>query len=153
MVVASHVYVDLDVVNNDMTSDVSAPSLRFQETRNAPYIEGGRADYLCSFTRFSIQAGSSLLVFIPRIELGQTDVDKTVYAITLKITGCNRGIGKEFTQHIKYHKVDGTAPAPAQPIETQDITSTYYMYSYHSVIGMLNTNLLDAMNSLKMSSL
>ena len=38
MVVASHVYVDLDVVNNDMTSDVSAPALRFQETRNAPYM-------------------------------------------------------------------------------------------------------------------
>ena len=85
MVVASHVYVDLDVVNNDMTSDVSAPALRFQETRNAPYIEGDSADYLCPTTRFSIQTGGSLPVFIPRIELGQTDVDKTVYAITLKI--------------------------------------------------------------------
>ena len=38
MVVASHVYVGLDVVNNDMTSDASAPTLRFQETRNAPYM-------------------------------------------------------------------------------------------------------------------
>ena len=94
MVVASHVYVDLDVVNNDMTSDVSAPTLRFQETRNAPYIEGDSADYLCSITRFSIQTGSSHPVFIPRIELGQTDVDKTVYAITLKITGSNGGQSK-----------------------------------------------------------
>ena len=57
MVVASHVYVDLDVVNNDMTSDVSAPTLRFQETWNAPYIEGDNADYLCSITRFSNQTG------------------------------------------------------------------------------------------------
>ena len=28
MVVASHVYVDLDVVNNNMTSDVSAPNFK-----------------------------------------------------------------------------------------------------------------------------
>ena len=121
MVVASHVYVDLDIVNNDMTSDVSAPSLRFQETRSAPYIEGDSAYYLCSNTRFSIQTGTSLPVFIP---LRQTDVDKTVYAITLKITGSNGGQSNQFTQHIKYYKIDDTAPAPAQPIEKQDITST-----------------------------
>ena len=116
MVVASHVYVDLDVVNNDTISDVNAPALRFQETRNVPYIEGDSAEYICASTRFSIQTGSSLPVFIPRIELGQTDVDKTVYAIILKITGSNGGQSKEFTQHIKYYKIDDTAPAPAQPI-------------------------------------
>ena len=101
MVAASHVYVDLDVVNNDMTSDVSAPVLRFQETRNAPNIEGDSVDCLCSIIRFSIQTGSSLSVFIPGVELGQTDVDKTVYAITLKITaGANGGESHSFIQHI-----------------------------------------------------
>ena len=58
MVVAPHVYVDVDVVNNDMTSNVSASALRFQETMNAPYIGGDSADYLCSITCFSIQTGS-----------------------------------------------------------------------------------------------
>ena len=98
-VVASHVYVDLDVVNNDMTIDLSAPTLRFQETRYAPYIEGDSASYFCSITRFSIQTGSSLPVFIPRIEFGQTDVDKTVYAITLKTTTGASGGSHSFTQH------------------------------------------------------
>ena len=94
MLVASHVHADLDVVNNDMTSDVRAPTLSLQDRRNAPYIERDSADYLCSITRFSNQTGRPLPVFIPRIELGQTDVDKSVYAMTLKITGSNGGIGK-----------------------------------------------------------
>ena len=65
-----------------------------------------------------MQTGSSLPVFIPRIELGQTDVDKTVCAITLKITaGASGGQSNEFIQHIKYSKIDNTAPAPAQPLE------------------------------------
>ena len=77
MVVAPHAYVDLDVVNNDMTSDVSDPALRFQETRHARYVEGDSADCLCSIIRFSIQTSNSLTVFIPRIELGQPAVNKT----------------------------------------------------------------------------
>ena len=73
-----------------------------------------------------MQTGSSLPVFIPRIELGQTEVDKTVYAITLKIAGTNGGETKSVRQHIKYSKTDDIAPAPAQPIEKQDLSRTYY---------------------------
>ena len=51
MVVASRVYFDLDVVKNDMTSDVSAPAPRFQETRTAPYIEGDSAHTLLHSNR------------------------------------------------------------------------------------------------------
>ena len=149
MIVASHVHVDSDVVNNDMTSDVSAPALRLQETRNPLYIEGDRADYLCSITRFSIQTGSSLPVFIPRIELGQEDVNKTVYAITLKIDGQFGGEKHEFTQAIQYIPMDSTVPNPAQPLERQDLSSTYYyMYNYVNVIDMLNANLGTAMTQL-----
>ena len=86
MVIPSHMYVDLDVVNNDLTSNINAPALKFEETRTSPYIEGDSADSLCSIIRFSIQTGSSLPVFIPKIQLAQADVDKTVYAITLSIT-------------------------------------------------------------------
>ena len=103
MTVVSHVYVALDVVSNDMTSDVSAPAPRFQETRNAPCVEGDSADYLCSITRFSIQTSSSLPVFIPRFELGQTEVDKTVCAITLKVTAGAHGVeSHSFTRPVKY---------------------------------------------------
>ena len=148
MVIPSHVYVDLDVINHDLTSDISAPALKFQETRSSPYIEGDSADYLCSIIRFSIQTGSSLPVFIPRIELGQPDVNKTVYAITLSVE-FSRGASPEHTQAIQFSTMDATAPTPAQPLERQDLSSTfYYMYNYINIINMLNANLKTAMTEL-----
>ena len=102
MVIPSHVYVDLDVVNNDLTSDISAPALKFQGTRTSPYIEGDSAYYLCSIIRFSIQTDNSLPAFIPKIVLGQEDVNKTVYAITLKLTGANGGETQYFTPRIQF---------------------------------------------------
>ena len=39
-----HVYMDLDVINNDYTSTI-APQLRFDETRNNPFLDGDAFDY------------------------------------------------------------------------------------------------------------
>ena len=62
-----HVYLDLDVLNNDFSSGAQPHILEFQETRNSPFLDGDSSNYFCSIVRFSIQAGSSLPVFIPRI--------------------------------------------------------------------------------------
>ena len=35
-----HTYLNLDVVNNNLISDTIAPALRFEETRNTPFLEG-----------------------------------------------------------------------------------------------------------------
>jgi len=64
----TNVYVDLDIINNDQRADVDPPQLRFEETRNAPYLSGDSSDYFCSILRFSIQTGNSLPIFIPRIQ-------------------------------------------------------------------------------------
>ena len=137
MVIASHVYVDLDAANNDLASDIRAPALRFQETRNAPYI-GGSADYLCSFIRFSIQTGISFPVFIPRIELGQEDVNKTVYAITLDIKGKFGGSSQTCTQQVQFTTMDATAPTPEKTLQRQDLPSaSYYVYNYIDVINLV----------------
>ena len=79
----THSYLDLDVVNNNLSGDTEDPVLRFEETRNQPFLKGNSSDYFCTIIRFSIQTGNSLPVFIPRIETGQTDVNKTVYKITM----------------------------------------------------------------------
>ena len=65
-----HVYLDLDVVNNDFSS-ITPPPLKFEENRNAPFLDGSSADYFCSIVRFSIQTGNSLPVFIPKLILQQ----------------------------------------------------------------------------------
>ena len=80
-----HTYLDLDVVNNNLNSNTDAPQLRFEENRNTPFLEGDSSEYFCSIVRFSIQTGNSLPIFIPRVETGQADINKTVYRVTLSV--------------------------------------------------------------------
>ncbi len=49
-----HVYLDLDVINNDYSSN-SPPQLRLEENGNARFLDGDNKDYICSIARFSIQ--------------------------------------------------------------------------------------------------
>ena len=78
-----HVYLDLDVTNNDYTTNVTRPYLRFEKKRNTPFLDGDSAEYFCSIVRFTIQAGNTLPVFIPNIVTGQADPNLTIYTVTL----------------------------------------------------------------------
>ena len=80
-----HVYLDLDVINNNENNKV-LPSLRFEEIRNTPFLDGDSSEYFCSIVRFTIQTGNTLPVFIPKIKLGQPRRDLTIYVVTLKYT-------------------------------------------------------------------
>ena len=141
-----HVYMDLDVINNDYSS-TTPPQLRFEETRNQPFLDGDSSDYFCSILRFSIQTGNTLPIFIPRIQTGQSDVNKTVYRITLKDTILsNTYYG---TANVMYSPEDKTAPTPVQPLVQQDITSTYYyVYNFQHFVDLLNTALAQAWSNL-----
>ena len=94
MIDPTHIYVDLDIVNNDQTTNDDPPLLRFEETRNSPYINDNSAKYYCSILRFSIQTGNELPIFIPRIQVGQPDPNLTVYSVSLKdrITGYSKTV-------------------------------------------------------------
>ena len=65
-----HVYHDSDVINNDFSGS-SAPHLRFEETRNAPFVDSDSSEYFVSIVRFSIQTANSLLVLITQIQIHQ----------------------------------------------------------------------------------
>jgi hypothetical protein len=78
-----HVYLDLDVLNNDFDSGARSHRLEFQETRNSPFLDGDASNYFCSIVRFSIQTGNSLPVFIPRIADPVADRDETVYKVSM----------------------------------------------------------------------
>ena len=80
-----HTYLDLDVVNNNLNSSTNAPQLRFEEYRNTPFLEADSSEYFCSIVRSSVQTGNSLPIFIPRVETGQTDINRTVYRVTLSV--------------------------------------------------------------------
>ena len=131
-----HVYLDLDVVNNDYTSIV-APQLRFDETRNNPFLDGDAFDYFCCILRFTIQTGNSLPVFIPRVQVGQGDRDLTIYKITITKTFENQVVsGSAF---LRYWPEDETASLAEPPASVQDTRGSYYhVYNYQHFIRILN---------------
>src|SRR5512137_1326330 len=99
-----HIYLDLDVLNNDTAPTSRAPVLSFEETRTHPFLEGSASDYFVSIVRFSIQTGTSLPVFIPRIATGATDnptndINKTIYKITMTYEGATHA---EKTSSVSY---------------------------------------------------
>ena len=118
-----HTYLDLDVVNNNLNSSAAAPHLRFEETRNSPFLAGDASEYFCSIVRFSIQTGNSLPIFIPRIETGQKDINKTVYKVTLYL---DAGKGKyyQFNVSLLFTATDATAVVPQPPTAQQDMNGS-----------------------------
>ena len=120
-----HTYLDLDVVNNNLTGDLAAPALRFEETRNTPFLDGDSSEYFCSIIRFSIQTGNSLPIFIPRIQTGQPDIDLTVYKITLTVFASD-AVLYQATATLRHVTSDHTAAIPQEPTTQQDLSGTYY---------------------------
>ena len=118
-----HVYLDLDVLNNDTNPASKAPQLSFEETRTQPFLDGTAEDYFVAIARFSIQTGGTLPVFIPAIQTGQSDPDLTVYAITLKY---NNTEGTAYIRHVP----QPSATPPAPPTTAQDLSGDYY-YVYN----------------------
>ena len=128
-----HVYLDLDVLNNNTDPTAPAPALSFGETRTQPFLDGTAEDYFVAIARFSIQTGGALPVFIPAIQTGQSNVNQTVYIITLVYNGAS-GTGTIM------HVPQPTAQLPSAPTTVQDFsTDYYYIYNYQDWIGMVNT--------------
>ena len=95
----THVYLNLDVVNNSTTT---AQPLVFKETRNMPFLTNSE-NYFCAVVRFTLQTSNSLPVFIPDILTGQSDYDKTVHAITMSLTRITTSVPSgEKNIHNKY---------------------------------------------------
>ena len=149
-----HVYMDLDVINNDYNS-TSKPSLRFEETRNTPFLPGDSADYFCSIVRFNIQTGNTLPVFIPRIETGQNDINKTIYQVAILMDVneelvTNTSLEKIGLASVMYTPEDETAPTPVAPTSSQDLSSSYYfVHNYQHFIHLANKAIQSAWDNLR----
>ena len=132
-----HVYLDLDVINNDFSSS-PPPLLKFEETRNAPFLDGSSSDYFCSIVRFSIQTANSLPVFIPQIDTKAADpINTTIYKISFVYKKTSASFPTTTT----------TYTATANVMFTSSVAYTggalpsnyYYIYNYVDFIKMINT--------------
>ena len=149
-----HVYMDLDVINTDYNA-TGKPQLRFEETRNTPFLPGDSADYFCSVVRFSIQTGNTLPVFIPRVQTGQSDINKTIYQVAImfdSLADADTSLDKFGFAHVAYTPEDETAALPAPPTISQDLSgSYYYVYNYQHFARLVNKAIQSAWNDLKVA--
>ena len=135
-----HVYLDLDVINNDYSSN-SPPQLRFEESRNAPFLDGDSKDYFCSIARFSIQTANTLPVFIPKIDSTAVDINTTIYKITFVYT-------KSGTNAATYTETANIMFKPSVPYTSGPLPyNYYYIYNYVDFINMINTCFDKLMNT------
>ena len=144
-----HIYLDLDVLNNDVESGAQPHPLVFEETRNTPFLDGDSSNYFCSIVRFSIQTGSSLPVFIPRIDASQPDPNQTVYKITLvyqshKVTE-NIMYAPPISQEVDYYKVGLLG---GQNTTSYANSTYYYVKNYQDFIEMINRSFNICFNKL-----
>jgi hypothetical protein len=136
-----HIYYDINMINNDVSGQQRPAPIIFNESRTNPYISSPE-NYFASLIRFSLQT-PSLPVFIPIVELGQSDVNKTIYKVFLEFNGV------KYEQVVMYQPSNLSLPPPMIPLTAQDISSKYYyVYTVQSWIDMVNKALLDCFNQI-----
>lgn len=137
----THIYYDLDMTNNDQTGLKAPVPLVFNEIRNSPVLSNP-SDYFLSVIRFQVDS-VTLPSFIPQIEVGQANPNKTIYTVTLSY----QYLGNIYTvqEPVIFVPQQDSEPVPAPPLTQQDLTSEYYyIYSYQWFIRLINTALTDA---------
>ncbi|MFM7982467.1 MAG: phage minor capsid protein, partial [Candidatus Fonsibacter sp.] len=126
---------------------------RFEETRNTPFLPGDSADYFCSAVRFNIQTGNTLPVFVPRIQTGQSDSNKTIYQVAIMYDlaeEAETSFDLVGFANVSYTPEDDTAALPAAPVVSQDVSSSYYyVYNYQHFVDLVNKTVSTAWLNLR----
>jgi len=129
-VTADQIYFDVTVSNFKSTNTVP-PIFYYNDQRTMPFIECPE-DYYLSIIRFTMETGT-LPVFIPSIEPNQSDVNLTIYKVTLEVDVS--GVTYTQTTPILWSPQDDSAVVPPPPSATQNKlqindTGYYNCYSY-----------------------
>ena len=133
---ASHLYFDLNIYNYDPDGSTPPKMLNYIQINPQDFITDPSQYYL-SIIRFSIE--NFLPVFIPQIKLGQSDINLTIYTITM--TYQCQGYSYKYSIDIEYESLNPTY-TPNTPTTTQDYSSPYYyVYTYQQFIDTVNSHL------------
>jgi hypothetical protein len=94
-----------------------------------------------------LEVGSQIPIIIPQIQIGQNDINKTIYSITLTYKNY------EYRQYIQFvpQFLDPNQKLPNPPVKFQDMTSNkyYFVWDYEHFIEMVNDAFILAVNGLK----
>ena len=157
-----YIYFNADIINNTSADTLGVagnvppdPQIRFNETRDTALVSD-TSKYDFTIVRFTMDGpGLDLPIWIPTIELGQPDVNKTTYklAITYQQTW-NTVLGPiafaitpvpTYIDFLPENYNTFVAPVPAPPIKVQDITTDYYyVNTFTHFVSMFQTTVETA---------
>ena len=146
-VLPDYVYFDIQETNFKSTT-TKPPIFTINETRNSPFIQLPEK-YDLSILRFQIDTGT-LPLFIPSIEPNQSDVNKTIYSVTLVDTDYPNNPSQVYLNWTPQDQSAIVPPAPSlNPSLVQDnVTGYYNCYSYNWLCDLVYQALEGALNNL-----
>ena len=152
----SQKYYNILVKNNNTGYDnngnpvpyTSAVDLSFEQTRTIPYINHPR-DFYMSVVGFEMDT-QSVPVFICDPIVGQSNVNDTVYTITMNyITSSGTG-NKVVQRRVQWEPEDKSATIPTGKVpDNYNMDPYYYAYTYQHFIGLVNKTLDTCWNALQ----
>jgi hypothetical protein len=143
---ASHIYYNINISNDYSGYDISSNNavmpvetndkelqLVFNQSRAAPYLINPSKYYL-SVQRFTIES-PSLPVFICQPIVGQSNVNKSIYSITLQ----RSTDGATSTLPVLWQPDDKTVPIPSGTVtDSWQTNPYYYCHSYQHMVDLIN---------------
>lgn len=143
---SSHIYYNINISNDYSGYDISSNNavmpvatndkelqLVFNQSRAAPYLINPSKYYL-SVQRFTIES-PSLPVFICQPIVGQANVNKSIYSITLQRSSDNTTL----TLPVLWQPDDKTIPIPIGTVTNSWQTNPYYYcHSYTHMVDLIN---------------
>jgi len=148
---ASHIYYNINISNDYSGYDISSNGkimsvntndkelqLVFNQSRAQPYLINP-SKYFLSVQRFTIES-PNLPVFICQPIVGQSNVNRSIYSITIE----RQSDGITGTDEIIWQPDDKTVPVPSGLVTNSWQTNNYYYcYSYQHFIDLIN-NLFES---------
>lgn len=143
---SSHIYYNINISNDYSGYDISSNNavmpvatnnkelqLVFNQSRAAPYLINPSKYYL-SVQRFTIES-PSLPVFICQPIVGQSNVNKSIYSITLYRNTDDTSL----TLPVLWQPDDKTVPIPTGTVTNSWQTNPYYYcHSYNHMVDLIN---------------
>lgn len=140
------IYYDV-VVSNLNTQTIAPQDLFYQEVRSVPFLTNPE-QYRMSIIRFTLDTGGTLPVVLPLIQSNQSDINLTIYSVTLSYNGIDSQAFIEFVPE------DLSAAIPTPPSSNltglqNNQTGYYNIYSYQHWISMINKAFETAFTNLQ----
>ena len=140
------VYYNCDIINNRTTEEGFDPEVEFNEFRDSPIIQDS-SQYYFSIVRFTMNGcNKELPIFMPSIQTGQNDINLTNYSLRLDVSvnGVNHTSDKV---NIHFRPETGLYQRiPNQPVQVQDVTDYYFVYTYSHWVQIINEHIEKAYN-------